>query len=103
MSEIVDAFVNDVTRAIRRSIYQRLKERGFSQDELTAVVSTATRAALQRAGVRDLAALASAGAQVAATYEAALPPGDPLPPSLESWKVTRDSSPERIRPLLEIS
>lgn len=58
------AFVNDVTRSIRRSLHSRLRTMAISQDELTHIVSGATRAAVQRAHLSDLAALAAAAAPV---------------------------------------
>jgi hypothetical protein len=95
MTDAVDLFVGQVSRSIRRSIYQRVRElngRAPGEDELRIIVSTAARSALNRAGVRDLAALAADGAQVAAALEATLGEGDPVPPQLAAWRITRDGA-----------
>lgn len=103
MTDAVDAFVVTVSRGIRRSIYQRLRdlrERRLGEDELNAIVATATRSALDRAGVRDLATLAASGAQVATALEATLGEGDPVPPALSAWQAARDGADAGIRDAL---
>lgn len=73
---MTDTFVADVTGSIRRSLFHRIKGYGFSQDELTLIVSGATRAAVQRAKVADLAAVAAAAGPLRTALETASP-GDP--------------------------
>jgi hypothetical protein len=95
MTDAVDAFVATVSRGIRRSIYQRLRDlrdRRLGEGELNAIVATATRAALDRAGVRDLASLSMGGAQVATALQATVAEGDPLPPELAAWLAARDAA-----------
>lgn len=70
---MTDAFVADVTRSIRRTLFHRLKGYGFSQDELTNIVSGATRAAVERAQVAPLVTLAGAAGPVVAALQAAAP------------------------------
>lgn len=106
MTEAVDAFVAAVTRGVRRSIFLRtrdLRDRRLGEQELNVIVANATRAAMSRAGVRDLAALAVGGAQVAASLETKVPEGEPEPAALTAWRAARDSAdPAIINALLQV-
>lgn len=68
-----DTFVSEVTRSIRRSLFSRFKGLGISQSELTNLVAGSTKAALERAQVADLAAVAAAAGPVVAALTAAAP------------------------------
>lgn len=95
MTDAVDDFVATVSRGVRRAISQRVRElngRTPGDEELRIIVATSTRAALNRAGIRDLAALAAGGGQVAAALEATLSEGDPVPAALAAWRETRENA-----------
>lgn len=95
----VDAFVASISTSIRRSLYQRLKGLNLSQTELTALLATATRTAVERTYVAELAAVATAGAAGAEAYAAAMEEGDPLDPAVIAWRERRDSAPLLVREL----
>jgi len=91
----VDELTAEVTVRVRRSLFQRLKHLNISQSELTGLVAGATKAAITRAGVSELAEMALAGAAVAATVEAL----DPDDAALVEWKARRTTVNPRIRDL----
>lgn len=68
-----DAFVADVTSSIRRSLFRRLKDHGFTQSELTGIIAGAAKRAVERARVAELADLARRSGSMAAALEAAAP------------------------------
>jgi hypothetical protein len=88
---MTDTFIADVTGSIRRSLFHRLKAHGFSQHELTNIVAGATRAAVLRARVADLATVLAAAAPVVAALEAASP-GDPALTTFNTVKSGRDQA-----------
>lgn len=96
---MTDAFVDDVTRSIRRSLFHRLKGFGFSQDELTGIVSGATKEAVRRAQVADLTAVARAAGSVAAALETAAP-GDP---ALADFAAAKASVGSPVLELVEVA
>lgn len=92
-------FVADVTGSIRRSLFHRLKGFGFNQDELTGIVSGATRAAVSRGMVADLVTLAEAAGPLAAALEAAAP-GDP---ALTTFNTVKSGLPTQVANLLVVT
>ena len=93
---MTDVFVADVTRSIRRSLFNRLRTLAVSQDQLTQIVSGATRSAVARAQVSDMAAvLAAAGPAIAALEAAA-----PSDPALAAFVTVRDAAPSDVQSLL---
>lgn len=98
----VDAFVASITTSIRRALFQRLKALPLSQSELTAMVATATRDAVDRTYVVDLAAVAVAGGSASEAYAAAMEEGDPLDPAVVAWRERRAAAPLLVRQLFEV-
>lgn len=94
---MTDAFVAEVTRSIRRSLFHRIKGYGFSQDELTRIVSGATKETVRRAYVADLAGLAAAADSLAQALGAAAP-GDPAG---EDWNTVKANLPPAMAVLFE--
>lgn len=96
---MTDAFVSEVTGSIRRSLFHRLKAFGFSQDELTGIVAGATREAVRRAQVADLAAITRAAGPVAAALETAAPDD----PALAAFAAARVAVDPAVSDLLVVS
>lgn len=94
---MTDAFVAEVTQSIRRTLFHRLKGWGFSQDELTNIVSGATREAVRRAQVAPLAQLAHAAQPVADALQAAAPDS----PALTIWAATRAAMPAPVLDMVD--
>lgn len=97
----VDAFVGAISVSIRQALFQRLKTLDISPTELTALVATATREAVSRTYVADLAAIAVAGGSASEAYAEAIPEGDPLDPAVVAWRARRDNAPQLVRELFE--
>lgn len=93
---MTDTFVNDVTRSIRRSLFNRLRTLAVSQDELTRIVSGATRAAVGRSQVADMAAVLAAAGPVVTALEAAAPSD----PALAAFATVRDAAAGSVQDLL---
>lgn len=96
----IDAFVASITTSIRRSLYQRLKTLPLSDTEMTTLLATATRAAIDRSYVADLAAIAVAGGPLAAALADTVPEGDPQSPEVVAWRQRRDRAPLLVREML---
>lgn len=95
----VAVFVSTVTTGIRRSLYQRLKSLPISQTELTTIISNATKVAVERAHVAELATLAIAGGAAAEAYGDTIGEDDPLDPRVETWRERKNSA---SSPVLEL-
>lgn len=98
----VDAFVASITTTIRRSLFQKLKGLEISQSELTALVASATREAIAKSYVADLAVIAVAGGAAAEAYGETAPEGDPMDPSVVAWRERRDGAPLLVRELFVV-
>ena len=96
---MTDTFVNDVTRSIRRSMLHRLKALGLGEDQLRIIVSGASKAAVGRAQVADMAAvLAAAGPAITALEAAA-----PSDPALAAFIAVRDTAAPSVQDLLAVT
>lgn len=93
-----EALVKETTRSIRRSIYQRFMWAGLSPMQLTLTVSQATRAAVARSNIADLATMVAASAPVIAALEAAAPND----PALATFKTVKDRVGIPIQDLLQL-
>lgn len=87
---MTDTFVADVTRSIRRSLFHRLRGLGVGQSELTALIASTTRAAVERARVSDLAIIAAAAGPMAEALGATAPE-DPALAAFIAAKTGRSS------------
>lgn len=92
---MTDVFIAEVRRALRQSLFQKLKGYGLSQDDVTAVVASATSKAM---AVADIPALATA-AGLAAPVADALRTAVPNSPALATYDTARAALPGRIRQL----
>lgn len=92
-------FVSNVTASIRRSLYQRLKSMPLSQTELTAIISNATKVAVERACVAELATLVVAGDAAAEAYGGSIGEEDPLDPTVETWRERKYGASSPVREL----
>lgn len=93
-----EAFVASVRSSLRRSLFQRLKPLGLSQDEVNRMVTMAVSRAIVLTGVQDLAQIAAASGPVLD----ALTDAEPDSPALASFKTVRDNVGSPIRDLLEV-
>ena len=98
----VAGFVTAVTASVRRSLYQRLKSMPLSQTELTAIISTAAKLAIERAHVAELATLAVAGGAAAEAYGGTIGEEDPLDPTLETWRDRKNNASSPVRELFRV-
>lgn len=92
-----DAFIAAVRVSLRRSLFQRLKTLGLSQDEVTRLVTVATGRAMDISGVKDLAAIASAAGPVVDALTTAAPDS----PALASFNAVRDTVRDTVGDLLQ--
>lgn len=92
-----ETFVASVRTSLRRSLFQRLKPLGLSQDEVNRLVSQATSRAVELSGVQDLAAIAAATGPVLDALTAAAPTS----PALANFRTVRDNVGSPIRDLVE--
>lgn len=92
-----DAFLASVRSSLRRSLFQRLKPLGLSQDEVNRLVTQATSRAMALSNVADLAALASVAGPVVAALETASPGN----PALAGFNTVRDNVRDPVRDLIE--
>ena len=92
-----DAFLSSVRSSLRRSLFQRLKPLGLSQDEVNRLVTQATSRAMALSNLADLAVIASATGPVVA----ALTTAAPTSPALASFNTVRDSVGDPVRDLVE--
>ena len=92
-----DAYLASVRSSLRRSLFQRLKPLGLSQDEVNRLVTVATGRVMDLSNVADLAALASAAGPVVAALTTAAPDN----PALASFNTVRDNVRDPVRDLIE--
>ncbi|WP_312145203.1 hypothetical protein [Brevundimonas sp.] len=92
-----DAFIASVRSSLRRSLFQRLKPLGLSQDEVNRMVTMAVSRAIVLTGVQDLALIAAATGPVVD----ALATAEPDSPALANFNTVRDGVGTPIRDLVE--
>ncbi len=91
-----DAFIEQVRTSLRRSLFQRLRPLGLSQDEINRLVTQATTRSIALSGVQELAAIAVSVGPVAAALESAVPDS----PALANYRTVRDQVRDPIRELI---
>lgn len=84
---MTDAFVANVRRSLRKSLFRKFSSAGLDQDAVTRAVATTSEAAMRTAAVEDLAALVAAAGPVVTALEAAAPDD----PALLDFNVVRDN------------
>lgn len=92
---MTDVFIAEVRRSLRQSLFQKLKPYGLSQDDVTALVASATSKAM---AVADIPALATAAA-LSAPVADALRTAAPNNPALADYDAARAALPSRVREL----
>lgn len=91
-----DAFIEQVRTSLRRSLFQRLRPLGLTQDEINRLVSQATTRAMALSGVQELAAVAVAAGPVAVALQTAAPDS----PALANYRTVREQVRDPIRQLM---
>nr|WP_313430136.1 hypothetical protein [Brevundimonas diminuta] len=92
-----DAFIEQVRTSLRRSLFQRLRPLGLSQDEVNRLVSHATSRAMILSGIQELAAVAIAAGPVADALQTAAPDS----PALVQYRNVREQVRDPIRNLMQ--
>lgn len=95
---MTDVFIAEVRRSLRQSLFQKLKGYGLSQDDVTALVASATSKAMALADIPALAAAAALAPPVADALRTAVPGS----PALAAYDSARAGLPPRIRQMSEI-
>lgn len=95
---MTDAFVAEVRRAVRKSLFRKFRAAGLDQDAVTRAVATTSEAAMRDAGVADLAAMVAAAGPVVAALEATAPED----PAVETFNTIKAGLPPRIQALLAV-
>lgn len=94
---MTDAFIAEVRRSLRASLFKQLRPYGLGQDEITRLVASATTRAIALANVRDLATIA----QAATPPIDALRVADPANPTLATYDAVRGGLSGPVRDLTE--
>lgn len=92
-----DAYIAAARRSMRRSLFQRFKAMGLSQDRITQNVAAVSGAMIEQAGVVDLAVLAAA----AGPLRTALAAAAPADPALATFDSVKEGVGTPVRDLLE--
>lgn len=95
---MTDVFIGEVRRSLRRSLFQKLKPYGLSQDDVTKLVATAVTRAIALSNIRELAVVATAATPVVDALRTA----DPTNPRLADYDAVRAGLPDRVQELTEM-
>ena len=97
MTEAVETFIAAVSLNLRQALFRQLKDKGLSQDQITQLVASATRKAVEVTGITDLATMAHATGPVVA----ALSTADPTNTALANYETTKGGIRDNVRDLYD--